>query len=369
MFSILLVILTFLNIQELSASEISSQDSAFYAVSSIRSHLEELLSPDGETPICSESDIAALWEAAEVNSPSAIDKLMEAEAYYYEAQNTNNEALYLKAKSLLEMIWEDWHQQILYGSFSTNKEGLSAKYPSFKQNRNVTSEMRNRMKPFLLPEKNPLKTQLDAIFNAFRATENYETFSQAGFQTFSFRPSTYILVARHPSVPGHIFKVYLDSEARQKDKMPGWLWLTMRCEGARNVRQLIKKRKMKYFSVPDKWLYPLPIQPSPKSFAGPFPQPVILVVTDMNIVSDGESREAWKNVITPQHLDELYCILSHGYSSTYVAENIPYTKNGKFSCIDTEHPKRKLKYKSISRYLSTEMEQYWNKLVRKGGRA
>ena len=55
------------------------------------------------------------------------------------------------------------------------------------------------------------------------------------------------------------FKNYIsDSERRKKSGKEGWEWLIQRCEGADNIRNLIKEKNLKYFSVPDKWIYVLP---------------------------------------------------------------------------------------------------------------
>lgn len=237
-----------------------------------------------------------------------------------------------------------------------------AGYPNFDGNPLFTSHMRKRMKPFLLPLNHPLKVKLDAIFSRSRVIANEESFVAAGFETLSIRPVSYVRLAKHPKIPGYLFKLFLDTELRQKDEKPGWHWLANRCEGARNVRNLIKKKKLKHFAVPDKWLYPLSYS---KSIQGS-KQPVILIVEDMNLTSHQESCEAWHNLVTRECVEELYCILSHGYSSCFLVENIPYSKRKKFACIDTEHPKRNMRkrYPKVGEYLSPEMGAYWKKLTR-----
>lgn len=48
-----------------------------------------------------------------------------------------------------------------------------------------------------------------------------------------------------------------------------------------------------------------------------------------------------------------------------VALNIPYTKKGNFSCIDTEYPKRNLNLNKIKLSLSPENQVYWDDLILK----
>ncbi|MGH2639961.1 MAG: hypothetical protein ACRDF4_11890, partial [Rhabdochlamydiaceae bacterium] len=183
-----------------------------------------------------------------------------------------------------------------------------------------------RVQPYLLPSKHCLKPLLDEIFSQGRITETYETFERVGFVTHCRRRLSGVTIARHPKIPGYLFKVYLDSETIQKRSKPGEEWLLQRCIGAAKIRALIKKKKMRYFLVPDKWLYELP----QKGY--------ILITTDMELVSNRETKTAWKTNVNRELLQELYSILRHGYGSPTLSANIPYTKSGKFAFIDTEYP-------------------------------
>ncbi len=168
-------------------------------------------------------------------------------------------------------------------------------------------------------------------------------------------PGSFVTVARHPAIPGYVFKLYLDSEQRNKDGIPNCEWLTRRCIGAETIRKLIHKKKVRHFTIPDKWLYVLPLQ----TIKTPNPQPVIVIETDMELESEEITKLAWKTYVTPQHLKELYTILKPGYGTIGLVRNIPYTKNGKFAFTDTEYPLRKHKLRKVKPYLSEEMQQYW----------
>lgn len=228
-------------------------------------------------------------------------------------------------------------------------------YENFDNNPGLDQEMKKAIKPYLLPLDHPMKAPLDLIFSESRALKNRETFINAGFNILFARPMSYICVAKHPLLPGYLLKVYLDNETRQKEDTPGWKWLANRCKAAEKIRKLIKKQKLEHFSVPDKWLYPVPVTENSQ-------QPVILIVTEMNILNSRKTKKAWSET-TEKQLDELYCILSHGYASTDLINNIPYTKEGKFTCIDTEYIKRNHKYRRIKPYLSEPMQVYWTELV------
>jgi hypothetical protein len=217
------------------------------------------------------------------------------------------------------------------------------------------------MKRYFLPENHPAKPALDAIFLSTRATKDEATFQASGFTTLYAKSRSFIRVVRHPSIPGYLLKVYLDSEQRQKRNRTGWERLIFRCEGAEKIRNIIQKRKIKHFQVPGKWLYVLAPHPDCTSMKQPF----LLIVDDMNLVSNGENKAAWKTVITREHLNELYLIITKAGGSSYRPDNIWLTKRGKFAFIDTEYPRQKFDYNSISSYLSDEMRSYWASLTQK----
>ena len=216
-------------------------------------------------------------------------------------------------------------------------------------------------KGHILPANHPGKRALDAIFLSRRATKDEATFEAAGFKTLFQKSRSFIRVASHPSLPGYLVKVYLDSEQRQKRNRAGWEWLVQRCEGAEKIRKIIEQNKIKHFQAPGKWLYPLSVQPNSTSLDQPF----VLLVHDMDLVSKEENESAWKSLITREHLNELYLIITRAGGSSYRPDNIWLTKRGKFSFIDTEYSTQNFDYKSISSYLSPEMRNYWVNLTQK----
>lgn len=237
-------------------------------------------------------------------------------------------------------------------------------YPNFNDNPYLTPRLQSTIAPYLLPIDHPMKPALDSIFSKSRAIENERSLIDAGFSIIAGpMPLSFIIVARHPQVPGYVFKIYLDSEKRCRKEIPHWLWLSKRCAGAFGIRQIIERKKMRYFSVPDKWLYLLPIYPYSSD---PNPQPVILMETDMLPESYDVTKQMWKTRVTRKHLDELYEILKHGHGGNgtiFLYDNIPFTKGGKFAFTDTEDPRAKLELKHIKKYLSKEMQQYWDSLI------
>lgn len=222
---------------------------------------------------------------------------------------------------------------------------------------------------YVIPQHHPMKGVLDTIFTISRVTANESTFAQAGFSIIGQkRPRTYMLVAHHPALSGYIIKASLDNELRLKQNRPTWKWLVQRCKGAKKIKKIIQEKKFKYFTVPDKWIYPLPAQPPVKNSSKSRDHYAVLLVTDMKLTSYADSRHAWYHVMTKEHLDELYYIISHAGGSSYRPDNIAYTQNGTFAFIDTEYPDKTPNLEKMTHYFNPKMQKYWKKLMKKGNK-
>lgn len=233
-------------------------------------------------------------------------------------------------------------------------------------NHAIKSLIKKQMRPYLISSYHPMRAVLDSLFKSARVTQNATSFKEAGFITLSARPRSFVIVAKHPLLPGYLIKAYLDTEMRKKQKISSWEWLVKRCEGAEKVRQVIKKRKIKHFVVADKYLYPLPQNPSPPMTAKYTRHLAALLVTDMDLAPDGINYHVWANSITHEQLNELYDIITYAKGSSYRPDNISYTNKGQFAFIDTEYPSRGPDYRSIRSFLNVSMRKYWDKIVRSG---
>lgn len=237
-------------------------------------------------------------------------------------------------------------------------------YPDFNDNPYLTDRMQTTIAPYLLPLNHPMKAKLDSIFSASRATENEKSLADAGFEIIAGpMKRSYIIVARHPKIPGYVFKLYLDSEKRYRKEVPHWLSLARRCAGAFGIRKIIERENICHFVVPDKWLYVLPVYPYSNVLD---PEPILLMETDMEPESLEVSTQMWNTVITREHLNELYAILKSGYGGSGTMSlfgNVPFTKQGKFAFIDTEKRKTHLPLKYVKKYFSKDMALYWDSLI------
>lgn len=233
----------------------------------------------------------------------------------------------------------------------------------------LTSEMKKKFAPYLIPDSHPMKSKLNQIFAHKRVTETKEAFLKAGFKIVSERPRSYVIVARHSLLKDHLIKCYFDTETREKWDRPSWYWLVQRCVGAKILKDVIQHFHFKYFAVAKKWIYILPLLESTPPYKECYKRhPILDIVTDMHLVSEKDNRYAWQHIMNEARLDELYLIITHAKGASYRADNIAYSRSGKFCFIDSEYPSRGPEYYRIGRELNSEMANYWNHLVTNGGK-
>lgn len=323
-------------------AEYADDNKAFYAIGSLCSHLDLTLSGNelDQKEYFSPDEISSLWASA-INS-KASDQINLAMDHYYQALSANPidaENQLIESHHLLIDSWKNLLE----------RKEIIKKGPEEYIN-------------YLLPEDSPLQKPLAKIFSNPDVLKTPNTFRRAGFTVISERPSG-MFVASHPLLDGYLIKAYIESKKIKEN----WQWAVYRCLGVSYIRELIKEKKLRYFSTPEKWIYPLTPFKNTENLIENY-TPVILVVTDMKLVDKTDSKNAWKTATDRTLIEQLYCILSHGYSSCCLGSNIPYTVAGKFSCIDTENPQRILPLHHVGRHLSDEMSDYWEYLVRTGGR-
>ena len=327
----------------------------------------------------SQEDLEALWDQLRDCDPEPVNLAREFLALAESKSDLSEKRAYLQSASdQLTTLWSnltrppskqlhsqlDW--QMSADFFPKSPEKRSSR-DLLEQNPHLSSAMRRKIKTFLLPDAHPLKPALDAIFTAQRATVDDRTLTAAGFNILFSKSRSFIRVVRHPQLPGHLLKLNLDTEKHLKKGTPAWVWLTQRCQGAKQVREVIVKKQISHFQAPRKWLYPLPAEPSPPADRVTHRQPVVLLVRNMQLVSLEQNLNAWKNKMDRHMLDELYIVISHAHGTSYRPDNIWLSRNGKFSFIDTEYPNNRPTFHGISSHLNPQNRLYWEKLVRRGG--
>ncbi|MDP1881118.1 MAG: hypothetical protein Q8K60_09295 [Parachlamydiaceae bacterium] len=236
----------------------------------------------------------------------------------------------------------------------------------FNYNTHIPSSIQKQFKPYLIPFNHVMKPVLDRLF-ATRVTQEKKTLMNAGFKIIDRRSRSFICVVSHPDLTGYLLKLYLDRDKRKKYGRPSWEWLVKRCEGAEKIHGIISKFSIKHFVCAKKWIYSLPENPPPPLSKKYTRHLAVLLVKDMQLVSEEENYAAWKNKIREEQLDELYILVTRGKGSSYRPDNLPFTKNGTIAFIDTEYPDKGPDFDSIREFLNTSMRYYWDKIVANGG--
>lgn len=255
----------------------------------------------------------------------------------------------------------------VYGEIEkkTTKRESYPKNPvyEYEKSPHVSSEAWECVKPYLLPSNHPVKARLDKIFSSSRATLNEDSMLAAGFERATVRAYSHNIVSKHPDLQGYLVKLFTDQQDIQD--YPLLIW---RIEGANAVRhEIITRGYEKMFSVPNKWIYPLPIEPSPppechrKNF--------ILVVEDMHIYRKSKNTRRWKEKMTPKRADAMFVLLQVvGLNDSIYPFNLPFCEDGRQAFIDTEHHHNwPIHFHLMLPFFSPEMEQYWRILVGQGG--
>lgn len=343
--------------------------------------LEDFLLIDAKSeltdlPTFAPEDVENLWNRVLSLSKDQLTAQEAYECYYIAKVGINSEKTLthlIKAKDSLQKLLnhaieeEEHEDSTIHLDREVIVQAALRKQANFAPYPHLTKEMKIAFSKYLITSKHPMRKVLDKIFSHSRITKDKASFLRAGFKIISERPRSYVIVARHPLLKDYLVKCYFDTETREKWHKPSWKWLTQRCIGAKKIDTIIKRSHIKHFRVAKKWLYIQPIikDVDPSSYQR---HPVILLVTDMKLVPERENLYAWRNYMNHEKLDELYYIITRAKGASYRADNVAYSRSGKFCFIDCEYPSKGPEYYRVGRELNKDMVEYWNKLVTHGGK-
>lgn len=349
-------------------------DKAIQATASLLFHINQKISPNDQADqelsplIFEKEDIEKLWSKA-LSLDSSLAFAQEDYWLGFNSESDDAKQILCHCAEHLRSVWlsanelPDTEQETTGCQLRTHQYGLN----NLIENPLLNKKIKKEISPYLLPSNTSLAGTIDQIFYSSRPTFNSITLIQSGFNILHKQPRSHIIVASHPAVPGFLFKLYYDTELRLKNNVPGWKWFVRRCSGAELIKNVIAKKKIKHFAVPNKYIYVLPPATMPPKGPEVDPKLAVLIVQDMQLMNDDLNYAAWKMLVTPEILDELYIIISRANGSSYRPDNIPYTHAGVFAFIDTEYPHQDPDFFSIRTYLSSAMCNYWDELVKKGG--
>lgn len=213
-----------------------------------------------------------------------------------------------------------------------------------------------------LSKDHPVRAKLDALFAKSRVIKDLKSLKKAGFKADKPMETTHMILASHPAIPGYLFKIYLDDQLEIGVEYHIWM---QRINGAEKIRKFIKNHHLKsLFKVPQKWIYLVPAdkQPIGEKY---YPRDTLLVVQDMQILSDSDNKKMWgsKNV-TEELLEAFsYIILHLGLWDSAKIANAPFCKDGKIAFVDTqEHGHWPIRFDRLTFYLPQELQEFWNQL-------
>lgn len=239
--------------------------------------------------------------------------------------------------------------------FSIGSPKANNKEYHWKKNGSVDEVTWNTLQPYLLPSNHPLKPKLDDIFLRMRATATAHFMKRAGFESLEEWKWDKVFVAKHPHLKGYLIKAFLDDHHLMDDKI-----LVNRIICAENIRSAIKVYGYQaYFKVPRKWLYQLP--ENPPTLPGLHQKNFILVVEDMDLVSQKENKDMFHNLITEKHLSALFLLINTlGLSDSVYIKNIPFSKDEKIAFVDTErYGLWPILFHKLTPKLNSKMKKYW----------
>ena len=261
---------------------------------------------------------------------------------------------FIRTKGRYAEIWGEWSEPFC---FQLSKP-LTLK--GYERSPYVDEEVWNSVSGFFLPEDHPIKPALDKIFSKSRVTVNKKSVKKSGFEDIIEGQYSHIIVAKHRKLHGYVIKLYTDETTGINE----WSQYKKRILGALQLKNSIEKHGYaKFFKVPKKWIYPLPVNPAPPDNTAR--KNFILIAEDMDICPDSVNEGQWRGqLVTKELLDALFTILQeNGVMDGAMPENIPFSKDGKNAFIDTEccniWPVR---YRRLNKYLSNKMLTHWKSL-------
>ncbi len=233
----------------------------------------------------------------------------------------------------------------------------------------VSEDVWELVDPYLMPKNHPLKAKLDKLFSKKRVLASRKSLVAAGFEDKRPEPQTKVIVTRHPSFKGYIFKIYTDDRLSYYRDEPEYITWMLRARGAKLVREEIKQQGWQdVFKAPRKWIYPLPRTPG--AAPGHLQKNFILVEEEMDILSHAKIKEKWRDgTMTTDHLDKLFFLLKKlGLRGGCKFDNIPICKDGRIAFIDTQNNLRwPVPYERLFPVLEEPLSSHWGELIKKSG--
>jgi hypothetical protein len=200
----------------------------------------------------------------------------------------------------------------------------------------------------------PARLDLGALFRDPDMFDSRRSWASAGFRVIERSNNGKIMVARHTSVSGLLFKKYT-SDIDERDQTKNF---KRRLEGANRLRAFADSRRLSRIVIPRKWILELPRPFSRKETSH------VLVAEQLDLMSDDQTKEAYRR-IDPNVLGELSVVLFNFRGMDSIAKNLPFVSDGRIGLIDTEHWDRitsKSYLHRVGEYLSKDRKSIAKKI-------
>ena len=220
--------------------------------------------------------------------------------------------------------------------------------------------------PYILPDTHPAMPMLDKIFlNGDRPIRTVEALKKAGFKIITKGHWSDTIIATHPGVEGHFFKLFTEDQAHIYEV--GRLYA--RIKGAELAQAIVDNHGFnKLFKVPRKWFYMLPDDPTP-TFGIPAKR-LILVAEDMRLLTKEENYRKWSaSTLSKTLLESVFLVLTEGgFSDSSYAFNLPFAKDGRIALIDNDkYNKRPIPFHKLFKYLHPKLKRRAEQLIHEAG--
>jgi hypothetical protein len=226
----------------------------------------------------------------------------------------------------------------------------------YSKSPHISDKVWETVKPYFLPSNHPIKKRLDQIFST-RPSASEKRLKNAGFNKPRHRPQSKMVVSHHPDLPGYLFKLYTDDQ-----KLVDYTLIIHRIKGAESIKRSIKRHGYdKFFKVPKKWIYPLPVETSRSRG-----QNFVLVVEDAKILSHKQNYSKWRGEeMTQERAKAIFTLLKeNGLRDTIHPFNLPFCKDGKMAFIDTEyHHSGPVHFTRMTRHMPKALRPFWQRLI------
>ena len=202
----------------------------------------------------------------------------------------------------------------------------------------------------------PQSLDLSRLFRDPDMFNSRDTFRSAGFEVLDRSNDHTIMVGRHKSLRGYLFKKYAPVISLEEQHEN----YARRIECARRLLTFIDDRRLRHVVVPQKWLHELP-----RNFSSHTTRSYVLIVERLKLLdSDASKREYGR--IDKNVLRDLCTVLFtfRGLDST--VSNVPFTNRGQIAFVDTDRWDRQRAYlPHISKYLSRRRRALASKIFEK----